>query len=191
MTDDGSPAAPTRVPGVIGLAHALDERVDRWFEPLRGRPAWDAAAKAITGLGDRGVLWGGVAAWRGRRSGPERAKAVRALAIAGVSSSVVNAGIKAVVGRSRPDRSDLRISNSGVPVREPTTSSFPSGHTLAAFSAATVLSEPGDRAGNAFLLASATAIGASRVHLQAHHASDVIGGAVIGVLLGLAGRRLR
>jgi len=191
VIDDGSPAGATRGTGVIGLAHALDEHVDRWLEPLRGRPAWDAAAKAITGLGDRGVLWSGVAAWRGRRSGPERAKAVRALAIAGVSSSVVNAGIKAVVGRSRPDRSDLRISNTGVPVREPTTSSFPSGHTLAAFCAATVLAEPGDRPGNAFLLASAVAIGASRIHLRAHHTSDVIGGAMIGVLLGLAGRRLR
>lgn len=173
------------------MAHAFDDRVDRWFEPLRGRPAIDSAAKIITGLGDRGLLWTGVAAWRGRRPGSERARAVRALAVAGFSSSLVNAGIKALVGRSWPDRSDLDLSGSGVPVREPTTSSFPSGHTLAAFCAATVLCERGNRTGNAFLLGSAAAIGASRLHLRAHHATDVAGGMAIGVVLGLAARRLR
>jgi len=173
------------------MAHALDDRVDRWFDPLRGRPAIDGAAKIVTALGDRGVLWTGVAAWRARRPGPERASAVRALAVAGVSSSLVNAGIKAVVGRSRPDRSDLRLAGNGVPVREPTTSSFPSGHTLAAFCAATVLCERGDRTGNAFLLGSAAAIGASRLHLRAHHATDVVGGMVVGLVIGVVGRRLR
>jgi undecaprenyl-diphosphatase len=96
-----------------------------------------------------------------------------------------------VVGRERPDRSDLRISNAGVPVREPKTSSFPSGHTLAAFCAATVLSRPGNRAGNAFLYTAATLVGVSRIHLRAHHASDVVGGVVIGTALGLAVRRFR
>ena len=76
-----------------------------------------------------------------RRSEPRAA--VRALGVAGVSSSLVNAGIKQVVGRERPDRTDLRISNTGVPVREPKTSSFPSGHTLAAFCSAAVLAAAG------------------------------------------------
>ncbi len=176
--------------GPAGWVAAIDQRVDRWFDPLRGSPGFDGAAKLITGLGDHGLMWAATTVWRARRSGPERARAVRALAIAGVESNLTNAGIKAVVGRSRPDRSGLRVTDGGIPVREPKTSSFPSGHTLAAFCAATVMSQPGDRRGNALLFTSATLVGLSRLHLRAHHASDVVGGAAIGVTLGIIGRRL-
>ena len=177
--------------GFLTVVDAADDRVDRLFEPMRGVPAIDAAAKVITGLGDHGVLWTGIAMWRGRRSGPTRRASIRALGVAGVSSTLVNTGIKQVVGRERPDQTDLRISNAGVPVREPKTSSFPSGHTLAAFCAAAVLSRPGDRSGNAVLYSAAGLIGVSRIHLRAHHASDVVGGVVIGTALGLVVRRFR
>lgn len=171
-------------------AHAVDEVVDGWFEPIRGNPAVDGAAKVITGLGDRGLMWVATTLWRVRRSGPERARAVRALAIAGAESATINTVIKSFVGRSRPDQSGLRVVQGGVPVREPSSSSFPSGHTLAAFCAATVMSERDNPAGNALLFGAAALVGLSRLHLRHHHASDVVGGAVIGGALGLLGRRL-
>jgi len=177
--------------GFLAAVAAVDDRVDSLFEPLRGVPAFDTGARAVSALGDHGWLWTGVAAWPGRRSGPTRRAAVRALGVAGVSSSLVNAGIKRVVDRERPDTTGLRLSDSGVPVREPRTSSFPSGHTLAAFCSAAVLSRPGDRKGNAFLYGSAALIGISRIHLRHHHASDVVGGVVIGTTLGLLVRRFR
>lgn len=167
----------------------IDEMVDGWFEPLRGNPTLDGAAKVITGLGDHGLMWAATTVWRARRTGPDRARAVRALTVAGIESSLVNAGLKAVVGRARPDRTDIGVTEGGVPVREPKTSSFPSGHTLAAFCSATVMSQRGDRSGNALLFASATLVGLSRLHLRAHHASDVVGGAAIGTAIGLIGRR--
>lgn len=185
-----SEPALRRRSGLAGLVQGMDDWVDGWFEPVRGQTILDGAAKLITGLGDRGLMWTATTVWRARHSGPERARAVRALAVAGIESSIVNATIKAVVRRSRPDRTGLRVAEGGVPVREPTTSSFPSGHTLAAFCAATVMSQQGDRAGNAVLFSSAGLVGLSRLHLRAHHASDVVGGAMIGVALGVIGRRL-
>ena len=182
---------PAPASGFLSVVATVDDRVDRLFEPLRGRAPVDAAAKVITGMGDHGWLWTGVAVWRGRRSGPARRQAIRALGVAGVSSTLVNAGMKRIVDRERPDRSDLRISNAGVPVRAPKTSSFPSGHTLAAFCSAAVLSRPGDRRGNALLYTAAGLIGVSRIHLGHHHASDVAGGVVIGTALGLVVRRFR
>jgi len=174
----------------ISLVRDMDERVDAWFEPGRGDPAMDGVAKVITGLGDHGLMWAATTVWRARHTGPERARAVRALTVAGIESTIVNAALKRVVGRSRPDRTGIRLAGGGIPVREPTSTSFPSGHTLAAFCAATVMSQRGDRGGNALLFTSATLVGLSRLHLRAHHASDVLGGAAIGASLGLIGRRL-
>jgi undecaprenyl-diphosphatase len=174
----------------MDLIRTIDERVDSWFEPLRGNPTVDGAAKLITGLGDHGLMWAVTTAWRARHSGPERARAVRALAVAGIESSLVNAAIKTVVGRTRPDLTRVQLAQGGIPIREPKTSSFPSGHTLAAFCAATVMTTRGDRSGNALLITGATLVGLSRLHVGAHHASDVLGGAAIGVGLGLIGRRL-
>lgn len=185
---------PDRATGALGglarLVHRFDDRVDAWFEPLRGRPGPDAAARVISGLGDHGLLWAASTAWRARHAGARRNRAVRALTIAGVESSMVNAALKGVIGRSRPTRSDLRIGDNIVPLREPSSSSFPSGHTLAAFCAATVMSEPDDPIGNALLFACAGLIGASRLHLGHHHASDVLGGVAIGTALGIVGRQL-
>ncbi len=169
---------------------SVDQFVDDRFEPHRGRPALDGAAKLITGLGDHGFMWAATTAWRARRRGPDRVRAVRALAVAGIESTLVNSTLKRSIGRSRPDRTGLKVTEGGVPVREPTTSSFPSGHTLAAFCAATVMCRPKDRVGNALLVGGATMVGLSRLHLRAHHASDVLGGAAIGTALGLLGRRL-
>jgi undecaprenyl-diphosphatase len=169
---------------------AFDDQVDAWFEPHRGRPGLDTAAKVITGLGDQGFVWAAITVWRGRRPGPERSRAVRALAVAGIESTLINTALKRSVGRSRPDRTGLKVTPGGVPVREPTSSSFPSGHTLAAFCAATVMGRRGDRAGNALLLTGAGLVALSRVHLRGHHASDVLGGAAIGTALGLIGRCL-
>ncbi len=183
---DASSPDPTGLAAVVRL---VDDQVDAWFEPLRGNPALDGMAKVITGLGDHGIMWAATTVWRARHTGPERARAVRALTIAGLESTIVNRSLKAVVGRSRPDVEGLVLSAAGVPVRPPSSSSFPSGHTLAAFCAVTVMSQRGDRSGNALLFTAATLVGVSRLHLRAHHASDVIGGAAIGTAIGLVGRR--
>ncbi|MGH9297650.1 MAG: phosphatase PAP2 family protein, partial [Acidimicrobiales bacterium] len=65
---------------------------------------------------------------------------------------------------------------------------FPSGHATAAFCGAVLLSDQDDLAPLYFAVAAV--IAASRLHTKIHHASDVVGGVVIGACLGFIGRRL-
>jgi undecaprenyl-diphosphatase len=156
---------------------AIDDMVDAVFEPLRGRPQIDRAAAVVSNLADYGFVWVALAGLKGRRRGAGRRRAVVALAAAGFSSMAVNYVVKQVVERERPD------DHLDAAVRAPASSSFPSGHTLAAFCTAFVLADTD--AGTAATVTFATAVAASRVHLRAHHATDVIGGAAIGSVLGL------
>ena len=149
----------------------------------------DAAAAMLSNLADYGVAWVVVAGIKGRRPGVPRRRAVVALATAGLSSYLLNRSIKALVARERPSPADPGTGpGRRPPVRAPSSSSFPSGHTLAATCTALVLSE--GPAETAALLALAAGVAVSRVHLRDHHASDVVGGMAIGAALGIAGRRL-
>ena len=161
---------------------SLDEAVDAAFEPLRGNARVDAAAAVVSNLADYGLVWVLLGLIKMRRKGPDRRRAVVALGAAGFSSLLVSRMVKASVERQRPD-DHLPAS-----VRAPTSSSFPSGHTLAAFCTAFVLADTD--AQTAANVGFASAVAVSRVHLRAHHPTDVIGGAAIGSVLGLGLRPL-
>jgi undecaprenyl-diphosphatase len=109
---------------------------------------------------------------------------VRAIIATGVESVLVNAGIKSLFRRRRP----VPPMEHPHPFRHPVTSSFPSGHATAAFCGATLLADGDKRAPVYYAVAAIVA--ASRVHVRIHHASDVLGGAAIGLALGLIGRAL-
>jgi undecaprenyl-diphosphatase len=157
---------------------SFDEAVDAAFEPLRGRPQVDQAAALVSNLADYGLVWVVLALVKARRRGPNRRRAVAALSLAGVSSYGVNRAVKSAVQRQRPEE------HLDAAVRTPSSSSFPSGHTLAAFCTAFVLAESATE--TAAYVGFAGAVAASRVHLRAHHPSDVVGGAALGSVLGLA-----
>ena len=168
---------------VTDVVAAFDAAVDSAFDRLRGREPFDTAAAVLSNLADYGFVWSVVAGIKGRRRGTARRRAVRALSLSGAASFGTNAAIKYLVDRGRPEGADGANG-----VRTPTSSSFPSGHTLAAFCTAVVLAD--SPAQLAAYLAFAGAVAASRVHLRAHHPSDVAGGAVIGSALGFAVRRV-
>jgi undecaprenyl-diphosphatase len=96
----------------------------------------------------------------------------------------VNVLLKSVFRRERPVEQIVHP----LPFRQPLTSSFPSGHATAAFCGAVILSED-DRLAPLYFGAAAV-IAASRIYVRIHHASDVVGGVVVGMMLGKLARRL-
>lgn len=110
--------------------------------------------------------------------------AIRAVAFSGVVTPLANSYLKSAVGRVRPAMHTQR----SVGVRIPRTTSFPSGHALAAWCAATLLADSDPRTGAYYFIASAISV--SRAHLRLHHASDVVAGALLGAGLGRLGRAI-
>lgn len=112
---------------------------------------------------------------------PGRRAAVHGLASVGVTSAVVNVLVKPLSRRGRPDRA-----GSSVPfarhVPMPSSSSFPSGHSAAAFAFATGVGHvlPGTAVA---LRGLAALVAYSRVHTGVHYPSDTIAGTVSGVSL--------
>jgi undecaprenyl-diphosphatase len=164
----------------------FDTAVDAWFERhLRNHRLVDAVMYAATAVGDHGILWlvlAGVQAVR--RPKGWRRRFVRAAAGLGVESALVNGPVKFMFRRRRPVYSGTRPLH----LRNPRTSSFPSGHASAAFFGAAILRE--DDPLWPLYYALAIVVAASRVHVKIHHASDVIGGIAIGIALGELARWL-
>ena len=78
----------------------IDQAVDAAFEPLRGRPEIDRAAAVVSNLADYGFIWVLLAGLKARRRGPDRRRAVVALATAGFTSLLVSRVVKAAVERA-------------------------------------------------------------------------------------------
>lgn len=103
-----------------------------------------------------------------------------ALAVSGLA---VN-GIKEVVDRDRPLEAFKQGIDAGTvtihtPYRKLVARSFPSGHTQAAFTAATFFVLYYRRYVTALLLCAAM-VGMSRIYLGAHYPGDVLAGAMLG-----------
>jgi undecaprenyl-diphosphatase len=178
-----SPARIVLPPDIAQRVRAFDDAVDRALDRLRGRPTVDRTMYVLSELADFSLLWhliGVTQAVTGRRTFND---AVRLSAVLGVESLLVNGGIKSLFRRVRPEPETPRPYN----LRRPLTSSFPSGHASAAFTAASILSERSSSWPLYYGLAGLVA--SSRVYVKIHHASDVAGGVAIGLALGHAVRR--
>lgn len=179
---DEEPVAASVASSVPSIGHAVgrfDAEVDRAWERLRGNPAVDRVFYSASALGDWSLIWhllGSAQAAVDRSNGWHRL--ARLSASLGVESALVNGAIKSMFRRTRPVHEGERPHA----LRMPATSSFPSGHASSAFMAARLLADR-SRLGPVWYGVAAV-VATSRVHVRIHHASDVIGGAVLGVALG-------
>ena len=159
---------------------AIDSRVDE----LRGHPHLDRLMYAASDLGDFSLIWHLTAATRAL--GPDRrlVHAARVSVVLGVESALVNGPVKSIFRRHRPAWEQERPHK----LRRPRTSSFPSGHASAAMTAAGLLAQ------NDPLWPVYYAIGAvvasSRVYVKIHHPSDVVAGALVGIVLARVARKV-
>jgi membrane-associated phospholipid phosphatase len=115
------------------------------------------------------------------------------LASLGVTATIVNAAVKPLGRRHRPDP----VAGAVPPARQvrvPSSTSFPSGHSASAFAFATGVGRVLPREAVA-LRALAALVAYSRVHTGVHYPGDVLAGSLIGSALaqlttGALGRRL-
>jgi undecaprenyl-diphosphatase len=103
----------------------------------------------------------------------------------GVTSAVVNLGVKPVLRRQRPVR-DESMENL---VLMPSSHAFPSGHAASAFAFSSAVGGELPALATPLRLM-ATTVAYSRVHAGVHYGGDVLVGALIGAGMGTAVRQI-
>jgi decaprenylphosphoryl-5-phosphoribose phosphatase len=109
---------------------------------------------------------------------PSRREAWLICAALGPVAIVVNYGIKLAVRRPRPVLDGLPPLGGA-----PSSLSFPSAHALSSFAVATAMFRVDPATAGALVVALLLSLG--RPYLGMHYPSDVVAGAILGLLLGL------
>ncbi|MEY2522483.1 MAG: hypothetical protein QOJ66_1048 [Ilumatobacteraceae bacterium] len=165
---------------------SFDQWVDARLERFRGNPVTDTIFEGASYVGDFSGIWHLIAVGRVIIDPSAARQSLAMVALIGAESLTVNQGLKRLFNRPRPTvAGDPRL-----PVRRPLTSSFPSGHASAAFFAAALLTTATNRALAPVWYTVGTTVAISRAYVRIHYPSDVVGGAVVGVLLGAVGSRV-
>ena len=156
----------------LSILHLLQQIHTPWLDSLM---------IFITRLGDEGIFWITLAVimlfFKKTRS-----CGIFLLLSMGICMVVGNWGLKNIIGRPRPFVADpsvvLKIPAPGE------AGSFPSGHTMHGFTAATVIFLHFKKPGIAALVL-ASLIAFSRMYLFVHYPTDIIGGILVGVGVAL------
>lgn len=152
----------------LGILYALQGLHSSWLDPVM---------IFFTTLGDNGIIWILIALFcisfkKSRKCG------VLILITLLFCLIVGNEFIKNLVARPRPFQ--LLEGEFSLIIPPPSEYSFPSGHTMHGFGAATMIFLHNRKAGIAALLGAAV-IAFSRMYLFVHFPTDIIGGLIIGV----------
>jgi membrane-associated phospholipid phosphatase len=140
-------------------------------------PGLEAAAKALGKAGNNALVWLllGIAL---ALLDPDRRESWLICAALGPIAIGLNYGLKLIVKRPRPVLEGLPPLGGA-----PSSLSFPSAHAFSSFAVATAMFRVDPATAGAFVFALALSLG--RPYLGMHYPSDILAGAVLGVILGL------
>ena len=146
-------------------------------------PIGDVVVPLITRLGDAGIIWIILTVLlliipKTRKTGVIMMAALLADVL------LCNVVIKNLVARTRPFDVNTAVQ---LLVAKPRDYSFPSGHTAASFAAMTALFLAKMKKAWIAALVLAVLIAFSRLYFYVHYPTDVLGGAVVGILSGIIG----
>ena len=167
------------------ITQQFDLPILDWIAEHLWCPFLDGVMPFVTHLGDGGILWIALAVIllclpKYRKTG----FAMSAALLMGLL--ICNLWLKPWIGRLRPFDYQLQCYNRLIPllIEAPTDYSFPSGHTIASFEAATVLLIRHKKWGiMAMVLAGPIAF--SRLYLYVHYPTDVLSSIVLGTIIGI------
>lgn len=146
-------------------------------------PLLDKILAFITSLGNAGIIWIVLAVVllilpKTRKTGIIVAAALL------MDLILCNLILKNLVARVRPYDVNTVIA---ILIKKPLDFSFPSGHTAASFAAMTALFLAKMKKAWIAALILAVLIAFSRLYFYVHYPTDVLGGAVVGILSGIIG----
>lgn len=172
-----------RIP-VPNTFQPVDDFVDEAWGALRGNPTIDRVFYGASEAANFSKIWHalGLAQAIALRD-PKRA--LRASAALGLEAALVNGPIKSLFERERPEVEDRPLK-----LRQPKTSSFPSGHASAASVAASFLTPGMPWFVRMAIRVLAAVVATSRIHVQIHHATDVVAGGATGWVLARLARSI-
>lgn len=146
-------------------------------------PFLDKTLAIITSLGNAGIIWIVLAVVllilpKTRKTGIIVAAALL------MNLILCNLILKNLVARVRPYDVNTAIA---ILIKKPLDFSFPSGHTAASFAAMTALFLAKMKKAWIAALVLAVLIAFSRLYFYVYYPTDVLGGAVVGILSGIIG----
>jgi len=140
-------------------------------------PVAERIAKGLGKIGEYGAVWLAIGVVLAIAD-PDNGEDWLVAGILGPIAIGLNFAVKVIVRRSRPVLEGLPALGGA-----PSSLSFPSAHATSSFACATAMTRIAPEAAVLFVLAAAIAV--CRPYLGMHYPSDVLGGVVLGVALGL------
>ena len=174
---------------VVGTAALLDRSLRDWTQ-RHTRSSWEKTVNHFETLGSTGsfVVIGGFYLEGLVRNDPQAENtAGDALSASIVAAGIITPLLKEATGRSRP------VAHQGLHHFKPFSgaASFPSGHVTQAFAVASVVAAHYDSVWvDGLAYAAAGLVGLARMDHNAHFASDVLAGAMIGTVVGRTSVRM-
>ena len=164
----------------------LDSNILLFIQEHIRTPFLTAVLSRLTRLGDGGIFWIGLTICLLISAKKRKAGCVCAVALI-CSSVFALVFLKTVINRTRPYEV---VEGPALIGKVQTDASFPSGHTSTAFTCCTALWKYLKKPYAVSLWVLAILIALSRLYIGVHYPSDVLAGALIGIVCGLAGGKL-